>query len=461
MKNYLILIVITSLLLTSCKENSNYDDKFEIFNELLDRELNLAGWRGTPNSYAEDVKEGRNFHPFQTDELILIMRSDSTYTLIYDPSKSIVGVNQPPKKQNGKYIYRNGQIILDRPFFSSVEASSFDDGEYKSFFLIKEKINVTADSIVELDFRKTSGKFEKYYVTYFILASSMTDNMDDIEDFDEFALEHLNSLELDYNNVTRYVKLLKINKSKQKNYSTNINEEKMIVDNQVNINTDSNGNENEMSSNRVLSNTFSNRAKEFIDKKEYKTIDIGDQTWMAEDLKTVKYNNGDFIFEAKNDAEWEEYGKLKQGCFRIHMNGTFLYNGYAVFDPRGIIPSGFGLPSMDDFEVLYEFLGGYDEAFGAMATYDYNKIEEHPSGGIMDVKVEGTNKSGFGAVPGGFVYDHGVINRYGTCNYWWTSTLNKHSLEHIVTSIGMCSNDIGFKIETLPKSFGFAVRGIK
>lgn len=189
MKNNLILIIITSLLLISCKESSNIDDKILVFNELLDRELNLAGWRGTPNSYGDDAKEGRNFYPFQTDELILTIRSDSTYTLIYDPSKKLSGINQPPKKQNGKYIYRNGQIILDRPFFGSVEASSFDDGDYKSFFLIKEKVNITADSIVELDFRNTSGRFEKFYVTYFILASSMTDNMDDIKDFDEFALE--------------------------------------------------------------------------------------------------------------------------------------------------------------------------------------------------------------------------------------------------------------------------------
>lgn len=54
---------------------------------------------------------------------------------------------------------------------------------------------------------------------------------------------------------------------------------------------------------------------------------------------------------------WKE---KKIGCYRILKNGTYVYNGYAVNDKRGIIPSGFVLPSRSQYKELFNFLGAGD-----------------------------------------------------------------------------------------------------
>ena len=68
--------------------------------------------------------------------------------------------------------------------------------------------------------------------------------------------------------------------------------------------------------------------------KVYETVVIGSQTWMAEDLQVIKYNNGDPIFQAKSEEDWSNFGKTQKGCFYELNNGIILYNGYALKDPR-------------------------------------------------------------------------------------------------------------------------------
>ena len=193
------------------------------------------------------------------------------------------------------------------------------------------------------------------------------------------------------------------------------------------------------------------------------TVKIGNQEWLTEDLKTAKYNNGDPIFEAKLPEEWEQYGKNQTGCFRILHNGTFIYNGFAIADSRGILPEGFALPEYDDFQELLENLGGVDDcgvpAEKSMAVYTYHCTQfDEKLGGLMEVEIKGNNNSAFNAKEGGFVYNHGAIGYEGPCSFWWTSTLEGTDL--VSLGIGYCSNDIGGKT-ICEKSFGFAVRGLK
>jgi hypothetical protein len=86
-----------------------------------------------------------------------------------------------------------------------------------------------------------------------------------------------------------------------------------------------------------------------IDGNEYKTISIGTQTWMAENLKTTKYRNGDPIPNVTDDTEW---GKLSTGAYcdydNIPDNSAIygkLYNWYAVDDSRNIAPTGWHVPT--------------------------------------------------------------------------------------------------------------------
>jgi uncharacterized protein (TIGR02145 family) len=196
------------------------------------------------------------------------------------------------------------------------------------------------------------------------------------------------------------------------------------------------------------------------------TIKIGQQEWMTNDINAVVYNNGDAINEAKNEKQWRDYGNKKIGCYRKLSNGTFVYNGYAVNDQRGIIPAGFLLPSYDQFKQLMKFLGDGDSQSGkatqSMATYSIyieDWVGDQETGGLEDVEIKTNGNSGFNAKIGGFVYDHGAKGNEGNCSFWWTSS--SEGTDQIGVDIGYCSQDLGGGKGSFPLTFGFAVRAIK
>ncbi len=201
------------------------------------------------------------------------------------------------------------------------------------------------------------------------------------------------------------------------------------------------------------------------------SVKIGNQEWMAEDLRTSFYNNGDPIYEAKSEEQWVEYGNKKIGCYRKLSNGNHVYNGYSLLDQRGIIPPGFVLPSYNHFNQLISFLGGGDsrdgEAVLAMATYPIETFVYNQEPGYPDtIFLKPNGSSGFNAKEGGFVYDHGGPASEGNCSYWWTSTEgptfgNQDEKGLIVVDIGYCSQDLGGGKDSFPKEMGFSVRAIK
>ena len=95
----------------------------------------------------------------------------------------------------------------------------------------------------------------------------------------------------------------------------------------------------------------------------YKTIVIGKQTWMAENLNTSKFKNGDPITHAKTDKEWQSASENKQPawCYNNNdpVNGRLygmLFNWYAVADPRGLAPKGWHVPSSREWTSLMDYV---------------------------------------------------------------------------------------------------------
>lgn len=97
-----------------------------------------------------------------------------------------------------------------------------------------------------------------------------------------------------------------------------------------------------------------------IDGNVYKTVKIGNQTWMAENLRTTKYRNGDPIQLITDPNVWKI---LNSGAYQ----GPFLsdqpeygnfYNWFAVSDPRNIAPEGWHVATDAEFTELASFLGG-------------------------------------------------------------------------------------------------------
>jgi uncharacterized protein (TIGR02145 family) len=129
------------------------------------------------------------------------------------------------------------------------------------------------------------------------------------------------------------------------------------------------------------------------DGNNYKTIKIGNQIWMAENLKVKHYRNGDEIHNdtivmVPETGGWCDY---KNDTANDRLYGK-LYNWYAATDARGIAPKGWHVPSDSEVTVLVNFLGGEKIAGRKMKS----------NGGWGETrKGGGTNESGFTAVPGG------------------------------------------------------------
>lgn len=120
-----------------------------------------------------------------------------------------------------------------------------------------------------------------------------------------------------------------------------------IDNSNVNLNIISTNQLPKMNSNPIL-NIIENPV-ECIDLNgnNYKTIKIGNQIWMAENLKVTKFKNGDVIRQAKNIDEWINSGIMKEPvwCYYEYNNSNDilygkLYNWYAVIDKRGLAPDG-------------------------------------------------------------------------------------------------------------------------
>jgi uncharacterized protein (TIGR02145 family) len=152
-----------------------------------------------------------------------------------------------------------------------------------------------------------------------------------------------------------------------------------------------------------------------IDGNVYNTVKIGNQLWLAENLKVTRYSNGDPIPKVTDNAQWES---LTTGAYCEYMNDSsnasiygYLYNWYAVNDSRGLAPKGWHVHTSNEWGIMQEHLGHNGGKLKETGTNNW----EHPNEGA-------TNESGFSALPGGFRDLNGVFGGMGYTAFFWTST---------------------------------------
>jgi uncharacterized protein (TIGR02145 family) len=161
-----------------------------------------------------------------------------------------------------------------------------------------------------------------------------------------------------------------------------------------------------------------------IDGNEYCTVQIGSQVWLGENLKVEHYRNGDPIITGLSDFEWES---TITGAFVYYDNLNInkeiygpLYNWYAVADPRGLCPTGWHVPTDDEWFRLAETLGGLPIAGGSLKAV--GTLEEG-TGFWRAPNFAATDSTGFSAIPGGYCTKFGNDFRsQGSDGQWWTST---------------------------------------
>ena len=161
-----------------------------------------------------------------------------------------------------------------------------------------------------------------------------------------------------------------------------------------------------------------------IDGNVYETVLIGDQLWMAENLKVTHYNDGS---EIPTDYSNEEWGELETGAFSVYddepenaITYANLYNWYAVDDDRGVCPEGWHVPSDVEYTVLIDYLGGESVAGGKMKECTEGSCPESEYWNIPNTGA--TNDSGFTALPGGKrSSETGIPVLMGGYAYFWSS----------------------------------------
>jgi len=155
-----------------------------------------------------------------------------------------------------------------------------------------------------------------------------------------------------------------------------------------------------------------------IDGNTYLVIKIGEQWWMAENLKVTRYRNGDPIPNVTDKSAW---AVLTTGACCSYENDPanaetygHLYNWYAVNDSRGLAPEGWHIPGDAEWQTLVDHLGGESVAGG--------KLKE--TAGWSSPNRGATNESGFSALPGGYRYGNGGFLAAGLTAHFWSSTEN-------------------------------------
>jgi uncharacterized protein (TIGR02145 family) len=155
----------------------------------------------------------------------------------------------------------------------------------------------------------------------------------------------------------------------------------------------------------------------------YKTILIGNQEWMAENLKTDIYRNGDTIPTNLSLTAWQA---TTSGAYTWYFNSPSfecpygkLYNWHTTVDARGLCPSGWHIPTVEDWDLMAVILGGTMSAGGPMKAAG---TLEASTGPWASPNTNGSNFSGFSGIPGGYRTELGVYQFIGNYGMWWTAS---------------------------------------
>ncbi len=186
-----------------------------------------------------------------------------------------------------------------------------------------------------------------------------------------------------------------------------------------------------------------------IDGNVYQTVIIGNQEWMAENLRVTRYNNGDDIPTGLSNAEWSG---TTSGAYAIYPNGSIsgldsdaevvaaygkLYNWYAVADSRGLCPIDWSVPSDADWTALVDYVVSQGFPNSTVTNGAGNALKScrqvgSPLGGNCNTSTHprwdsdgthhGFDEFGFSALPGGYRWSDGSFGDVGSFGIWWSAT---------------------------------------
>lgn len=202
-----------------------------------------------------------------------------------------------------------------------------------------------------------------------------------------------------------------------------------------------------------------------IDGNVYKTIRIGGQLWMTENLKVTRFNNGDSIPHITDPDLW---AGSNSGAYSIYENDTssvsiygLLYNWYAVRDDRKIAPAGWHVPTDEEWKELEIYLGMSEEEADNVywrGTDEGGKLKETGTDHWISPNTGATNESGFTALPAGIRDDDGIFRYVGYYVWFWTSYKDN---EGKIWGRYLYNQAAGIVRDSYLPNYGYSVRCLK
>lgn len=194
-----------------------------------------------------------------------------------------------------------------------------------------------------------------------------------------------------------------------------------------------------------------------VDGNVYKTIQIGTQLWMAENLKTRKYNDSTSISNVTDNTEWSN---LITGGYSWYDNNALsykdtygaLYNWHVVTDSRNVCPIGWHVPTASEWTTLITFLGGSGVAGG--------KLKEGGTEHWSSPNTGANNSSGMAGLPGGVRRDNGLfVNMHFIC-VWWSTSISDDGGLPISAYVNADISNL-YLIDYLTMNMGCSIRCVK
>ena len=230
-----------------------------------------------------------------------------------------------------------------------------------------------------------------------------------------------------------------------------------------------------------------------IDGNEYKTVKIGKQIWMAENLRVTHYKNGDPIQKVEGRRIFDETSRVfstpiwddsddwagfcHSGLYCAYRNDEteietygYLYSGNVVLDERGIAPDGWRVPEDYHWMDLEMYLGMSESEANESCFRGKDEGSKLKKEGITGWSVHpytkeitGTNETGFSAIPAGFREGHqrrGLFSAEKNTAYFWTATPYSYG-SHILWYRALYADEGQIRRDFEHASCGHSIRLIK
>jgi uncharacterized protein (TIGR02145 family) len=197
-----------------------------------------------------------------------------------------------------------------------------------------------------------------------------------------------------------------------------------------------------------------------IDGNVYKTVKIGNQWWMAENLIVTHYGNGDPIPNVIDDNKWSDIGAY---CVYDNYNVNIkkygnLYNWYALNDKRKIAPKGWHIPTDVEWKQLEMYIGmSQSEVDNEYRHGGYDGDELKSTTGWYS-NGNGTDDYGFAALPAGYRGTNGGYTGIGGRTLFWSATECNSTNAWSRT---LRDSDSGIYRNNDCKAYGYSVRCVR